>query len=223
MNAAGVEARLQHIPTNLITGHLGAGKTTAILGLLARKPEGARWAVLINDFNQGGDGPKDLLGVGAKNVTVSKVEGGCICCTAQVSLRVELMRLLRKARPDRLLIEASALARPAAVLATLRDPWLADVLSPRATICIVDPRQFADRQLAAGEIYLDQFALAEVIIANKADLATQAQLEGLLDHARGLMPKKLRALAAVNGEFALDLLDLVAATTEKAAALTSAA
>jgi len=223
VNPAGVEPRLQHIPTSLITGYHGAGKTTAILGLLARKPEGERWAVLVNAFNQSGGAPADLLGFAGKDVTVSKIAGGCICCTAQVSLRVELMRLLRKARPDRLLIEASALARPAAVLATLRDPWLADVLSPRATICIVDPRQFADRQLAAGEIYLDQFALAEVIIANKADLAPQSQLQALLDHARALVPKKLRALTAVNGEFPLDLLDLVAATTEKAAALTSAA
>jgi len=207
-----MEARLQHIPANLITGYLGAGKTTAIRGLLARRPEGERWAVLVNDAGLAGMGGGGYAGIVDKDVTVSKVAGGCICCSAKPSLRVALLQLLRKARPQRLLVEAAGLAHPAAVDDALRDPWLAGVLDLRASICIADPRQFADPRLAAAETYLEQLALADVIVASKTDVATPAQLQALLDYARGLRPPKLRTLPAGDGAFALELLDLAPAS-----------
>jgi len=203
-----VAARLQHIPTNLITGYRGAGKSSAILSLLARRPRGERWAVLVNDSSQSGARDWDYFAGGAEDVTVSVVAGGCICCTAKISLRVALTQLLRKARPQRLLIEPASLAHTAAVIDTLRDPWLAEALDLRATICIADPLQFADPLLAASEVYIGQLALADVVVASKDDLATSAQLQVLLDYARGLRPPKLRVLPARNGAFPLEWLDL---------------
>jgi G3E family GTPase len=214
-----MEARLQHIRTNLVTGYPGAGKTTAIRSLLALKPEGERWAVLVNDIGHGDTGGWDFPGIGNKDVTVGKVAGGCICCTARLSLRrVALIRLLRKARPQRLLIEAAGVAQPAAVMDTLRDPWVAEALDLRAAICIADPRQFADSLLAATEIYLDQLAFADVVIANKSDLATVSQLQALLDYARGLHPRKRRTRAARDGEFPFEWLDLAPAPRRPGAA-----
>jgi len=66
------------IPTNLISGFLGAGKTTAILHLLRQKPADERWAVLVNEFGEiGVDGA--LLG-NPDEVFIREVAGGCICC-----------------------------------------------------------------------------------------------------------------------------------------------
>lgn len=203
-----MQARLQHIRTNLVTGYPGAGKTAAIRSLLAFRPEGERWAVLVNDFGDGSSRGESFPGAGSEDVTVSRVAGGCICCTAKLSLRVALMRLLRKARPQRLLIEAAGVAHPAAVMDTLRDPWLAEALNLRAAICIADPRQFADPLLAASEIYLEHLAFADVVIANKSDVATASQLRALLDYARGLQPRKRRVRAARNGEFPFEWLNL---------------
>jgi len=79
------------ISTTLITGFLGVGKTTAIRHLLANKPAGQRWAVLVNEFGEIGiDGAvlSDESGV-----TVREIAGGCICCSQGPTLRVALTRL----------------------------------------------------------------------------------------------------------------------------------
>lgn len=217
-----MEARLRHIPTNLVTGCPGAGKTSAVRSLLARRPEGERWAVLVNDSGQTGIEDRGYSGVSSEDVTVSKVAGGCICCTAKLGLRVALIRLLRKARPQRLLIEAAGLAHPAAVIDALLDPWLAEALKLRATICVADPRQFADRLPAAADTYLEQLALADIIVAGKAGLATPAQVQALLDYARGLQPPK-HALPGGDSDLPLEWLDLAPMAAQRIPRVASAA
>lgn len=115
---------LSQIPTHLIAGPLGAGKTTLIRHLLAQKPAGECWAVLINEFGQIGLDAA-LLEQGDDGIAMAEVAGGCLCCVNGAPFQVGLGRLLRKARPDRLLIEPSGLGHPAQVLAQLRQPpWL---------------------------------------------------------------------------------------------------
>jgi G3E family GTPase len=97
--------------------------------LLSIKPSGERWAVLDND----GTG----LIAAAQDAQVSTLAGGCICC-ADVGLRVGLTRLLREARPQRLLLLPSAQARIPDVIRLLSDRWLAPVLDLRATIAVLD-------------------------------------------------------------------------------------
>ena len=103
---------LSQIPTHLIAGPLGAGKTTLIRHLLAQKPAGERWAVLINEFGQIGLDAA-LLEQGDDGIAMAEVAGGCLCCVNGAPFQVGLGRLLRKARPDRLLIEPSGLGHPA--------------------------------------------------------------------------------------------------------------
>lgn len=88
------------IPTNLILGFLGVGKTTAILNLLKHKPAGERWAVLVNEFGEVGiDGAMlDMEGA-----FVREVPGGCMCCVAGLPMQIGLNQLIHRARPDRLL------------------------------------------------------------------------------------------------------------------------
>ena len=111
---------IQAVPTTIVTGFLGVGKTTAILDLLARRPAGARWAVLVNEFGQVGLDGAILPSEGG--VVVREIAGGCVCCTAGPQLGVAINRLLREHRPDRLILEPTGLASPASILDLLRGP-----------------------------------------------------------------------------------------------------
>lgn len=114
---------LANIPTHLIAGPLGAGKTSLIRHLLAHKPAHERWAVLINEFGQIGLDQALLTG-SYDGVSLSEIPGGCLCCVAGAPFQVGLARLLRQARPDRLLIEPSGLGHPAELLRQLgQAPW----------------------------------------------------------------------------------------------------
>ena len=149
------------IPVLLIIGATGAGKTTLVSRLLAQRPHDERRAVLVNDF--GTTTLNDPALATERGVTVREV-AGCICCTAHVALRTALIALLREARPQRLLIEASAAARPAALLRVLSEPGLAGSIDLRRTICVVEPRQLADARYASNDVYREQIAAADAIV-----------------------------------------------------------
>ena len=91
---------LQHIPTHVIAGALGAGKTSVLRSLMAQRPSAERWAVLINEF---GDIVLDsaLLDGNQDGVSFTEVAGGCVCCVNGVTFQVALVRLLRKDKNDR--------------------------------------------------------------------------------------------------------------------------
>ena len=181
-------------PVNLITGFLGVGKTTALLHLLAQRPPGARWAVLVNEFGQVGIDGVTLEQAG---IAVREVLGGCICCSAQLPLRVTLTRLLREVKPQRLLIEPTGLGHPAGVIDVLRSEGLSSAVELRNVIGLVDPRQLSDEQYRSLETYQDQLVLADVLVANKCDLATPTQLQAFEEFAANCYPPK-RLVAQVN-------------------------
>ncbi len=119
-----------------------------------------------------------------------EVPGGCICCSAQLPLRVTLTRLLREVKPERVLIEPTGLGHPAGVIDVLRSEGLASAVELRNVICLVDPRQLGDEKYRMLETYQDQLALADVLVANKCDLASAEQLKTFEDFAANFYPKK---------------------------------
>lgn len=197
-------------PVNLITGFLGVGKTTAILDLLARRPAGSPWAVLVNEFGQVGIDGATLTQDG---VAVREVPGGCICCTAQLPLRVALTKLMREVRPERLLIEPTGLGHPAGVIDVLRGEGLASALELRNVICLVDPRQLSDEQYRGLETYQDQIALADVLVANKCDLASPQHLQAFTEFAARIYPPKRLVAQACQGRLDAAWLDIESAAS----------
>ncbi len=133
---------LQNIPTHVIAGLLGAGKTSLIRQLMAQRPEGERWAVLINEFGQIGLDAA-LLATGKDGIALGEVAGGCLCCVNGAPFQVGLGRLLRQSRPHRLFIEPSGLGHPAQLLKQLSEvPW-AGVLDVQPTIIVLDAQAMA--------------------------------------------------------------------------------
>ncbi|TWI57699.1 G3E family GTPase [Pseudomonas duriflava] len=128
---------LENIPTHLIAGSLGAGKTSLIRHLMTQRPEHEKWAVLINEFGQIGLDAA-LLHTTREGVVLSEIAGGCLCCVNNAPFHVALGRLLRKAKPQRLFIEPSGLGHPAALRKQLTQaPWQS-VLSLQPLILVVD-------------------------------------------------------------------------------------
>ncbi|VVP46488.1 CobW family GTP-binding protein [Pseudomonas fluorescens] len=165
---------LQNIPTHVIAGPLGAGKTSLIKHLLAQRPTGERWAVLINEFGQIGIDAA-LLTQEADGIALGEVAGGCLCCVNGAPFQVGLGRLLRKARPDRLFIEPSGLGHPVQLLKQLSEaPWQG-VLSLQPSVLVLDAQA-----LAAGKPLPE----AQQEALNSAGLLLMNKSEGLEDADR---------------------------------------
>jgi len=207
------ELPVQNVPVTIITGFLGVGKTTAILDLFRHRPPGERWAVLVNEFGQVGIDGAALAGEGAEEgddsgYAVREISGGCICCTAGMKLQIGLVRLLREERPDRLLIEPTGLAHPATIVDLLRKPGIREAVAPRATIGLVDPRQFLSEKYQENFTYEDQVALSDVLVANRCDLASDEQIAGFRARADALFPPKLVVATTRDGVLDPAWLDL---------------
>jgi len=151
------------VATHLIMGATSAGKTTLIRGLLAQRPPQESWAVLVNDFG--------TARIDAHEKVALREVSGCMCCTGRVTLSIGLVRLLRESQPQRLLIEASAAVRPAALLAVLHEDGIAAAIDLRTSICVIDPRQFTDPRVGEREDYHEQIATASNIVVNWRDAA----------------------------------------------------
>ncbi|KRP60228.1 CobW family GTP-binding protein [Pseudomonas orientalis] len=133
---------LQNIPTHVIAGPLGAGKTSLIKHLLSQRPANERWAVLINEFGQIGLDAA-LLTQNDDGIALGEVAGGCLCCVNGAPFQVGLGRLLRRAKPDRLFIEPSGLGHPAQLLEQLSQaPWQ-DVLAVQPCVLVLDAQALA--------------------------------------------------------------------------------
>ncbi|UST74451.1 cobalamin biosynthesis protein CobW [Pseudomonas siliginis] len=158
---------LQNIPTHVIAGPLGAGKTSLIRQLLAQRPADERWAVLINEFGQIGLDAA-LLTRDDDGIALGEVAGGCLCCVNGAPFQIGLGRLLRKARPDRLFIEPSGLGHPAQLLKQLNEaPWLG-VLAVQPCVLVLDAQALhAGRDLPDAQ--QQALASAGLLLLNKAE------------------------------------------------------
>ncbi len=156
------------VPTNLITGFLGAGKTTAIRGLLPRRPAGARWSVFVNEYGMVSI-DQALLEDGSPDVAVQELGGGCFCCSTSLPLGPLLEQFVRQSRPDRLLIEPSGAGHPARVIDTLRSGRFANLIDLRATVCLVDPQDFDNPRVVHRDVFHDQIQMADVVVLNWLD------------------------------------------------------
>lgn len=207
---------IKAVPTNIITGFLGVGKTSAILHLLNSKPDSERWAVLVNEFGEiGVDGSLfESLHEKQQGVFVREVPGGCMCCTAGLPMQVALNQLLSQARPDRLLIEPTGLGHPKEVLEVLSDEHYQDVLSLQKTLTLVDARNLSDERYRSNDTFNQQIAIADIVVGNKLDLYQGSEQETLKAYVQKIGQAHTQIVFCEQGKIDFSLLQGETLTNE---------
>ncbi len=153
--------------TTLITGFLGAGKTTFINQLIAHF-DSRQWALLINEMGQIGiDG---ALIDSKDGMMMKQINGGCICCSSQLPLQVSLVQLF-KHKPARLIIEPTGLAHPKQLLQILNEPHWRSSIHLKSVIGLLNARQWTQDKYKNHEQFLAHVKYSDVIIVNRYEPA----------------------------------------------------
>jgi len=171
---------------NLLFGFLGSGKTTLARHLLSNLEPGVKTAVIVNEFGEVGVDGEILKGA---NVDVVELNSGCLCCTLRGSLMMAVEELREKSAVERVIVEATGVAQPAELLETLADKSMKGGLEIGPLVTVVDVAKFPKLVSMLGDFYQDQIENADVIVANKIDLATPEQLEAVARELRELNPE----------------------------------
>ena len=174
--------RYQGIKVTLITGFLGAGKTTLIRQLLEKAPTHERWAVLVNEF---GDIGLDSAFYSESGVAVKEVPGGCVCCTTSAAFQQGLNQLIRQYNPDRIFIEPSGLGHPKQIIQKLRGDSYQDVLLLTGAFCVLDARNLQNERYTKHAIFNDQIESANGIVLSHVDRYQQDDLNRVKEYFSG--------------------------------------
>lgn len=206
------------IPATIITGFLGAGKTTLVRHLLSQA-KGRRLAVIVNEFGSLGiDGEilKNCGIEGCREDDIVELANGCLCCTVADDFVPTMVRLIERSEPpDHIIIETSGLALPKPLLKAFHWPSVRSRLTVDGVVAVVDSPavlagRFADDPAAVAvqraddpsldhdnplaEVYEDQLNAADLVILNKTDLLSREDVEAL---AKAIAPKLPRAVKIV--------------------------
>jgi len=195
---------MKKIPTTVVTGFLGAGKTTLIRHLLDNAG-GRRIALIINEFGDLGVDGDILKGCGDEACTdddIFELSNGCICCTVAEDFIPTMEALLaRPDAPDHIVIETSGLALPQPLVRAFQWPQISTRVTVDGVVTVVDGKAVAEGLFAANldaveaqrkadenldhetplsELFEDQIAAADMIVVNKTDLLGEAEADDLV-------------------------------------------
>ncbi len=214
---------LSKTPCTIITGFLGAGKTTLVRHLL-ENAQGKRLAVLVNEFGDLGFDGEFLKGCGISGCTeedVVELPNGCICCTVADDFVPALEKLLNRADPPQhILIETSGLALPKPLVQAFNWPAIRARVTVDGVIAVVDGPAVAEGQFADDpdalaaqraqdasvdhdnpleEVFEDQILCADLILLNKSDLIDTATRERVKGEIAAHLPKAIKIVETSRG------------------------
>jgi G3E family GTPase len=170
------------IPLNLVSGFLGAGKTSAIRAQLKQR-SGEKVAIIVNDFGEAALDEQALAE--GEPFRITNIPGACVCCTAPEGF-VEALGAVLDQEPARILIEPTGLARPQDLIDTVRRSPHGERIALGPVIVLVDPARIESAE--SGSLFREQLEAADVLVANRTDLASSEQLERFDTLAAELWP-----------------------------------
>lgn len=208
------------VPCSIITGFLGAGKTTLVRHVL-ENAKGRRLAVIVNEFGDVGIDGEILKGCGIETCgedRIVELSNGCICCTVADDFVPALESLLAlDDPPQHILIETSGLALPKPLVQAFKWPAIASRVTVDGVVTVVDGAavaagRFADDPEALKlqrsddaslehdnpleEVYEDQLLCADLIILNKADLLSAAERDRVTEEIKAAIPRAVKVVAS---------------------------
>ena len=211
------------IPATIVTGFLGAGKTTLIRHLLETTRD-RRLALVINEFGDVGVDGEILRACGVDNCpdeNIVELANGCLCCTVADDFAPAIEALLaHEKRPDHIIIETSGLALPKPLVKAFDWPAICSRLTVDGVVAVVDGRAVAEGRFADDldaiareraedaavdhdnpleEVFEDQLACADLVILNKTDLLSETEEAGVLATLRAGAPRATKILRARQG------------------------
>ena len=216
-------SNLAKVPCTIVTGFLGAGKTTLVRNVLENADR--RLAVIVNEFGDVGIDGEILKSCGVENCpedAIVELANGCICCTVADDFVPALKSLLdRPNPPEHIVIETSGLALPKPLVQAFRWPAIKSRVTVDGVVAVVDGAALADGQVAADldalkrqraadtalghddpieEVFGDQIACADLVVLNKRDLLDDAGIERAMATVSGALPRAVRVVAVADGK-----------------------
>ncbi len=214
---------MRRIPATIVTGFLGAGKTSLVRHLIGAAT-GYRLAIIVNEFGELGIDRELLLGCGDENCRdddIVELANGCLCCTVADDFLPTLSKLIdRPEPPDHILIETSGLALPKPLVQAFAWPEIRTATTVDGVLTVIDAAalaagRFADDPAAVAaqrasdptiehdnpleEVFGDQLACADLVILNKTDLVAPDELARLTDEIAARLRPGVRIVAARDG------------------------
>ena len=219
----GTLARLGRVPCTIVTGFLGAGKTTLIRHVLANA-QGRRLAVIVNEFGDVGIDGEILKGCGnaaCPEENIVELANGCICCTVADEFVPALDAILARDGVEHIVIETSGLALPKPLVQAFHWPAIKNRVTVDGVVVVVDGAALADGRVAHDldalarqrvadtalehddpieEVFEDQIACADLVVLNKRDLIDAAGMEKARAAIAKVLPRSVKMVAAADGK-----------------------
>ena len=212
------------VPCTIVTGFLGAGKTTLIRHVLAHT-NGRRLAVIVNEFGDVGIDGEILKGCGDEacpQENIVELANGCLCCTVADDFVPALDTILaRKPLVEHIVIETSGLALPKPLVQAFHWPAIKSRVTVDGVVAVVDGAALAEGRLAADldalarqraadaaldhddpieEVFDDQIACADLVVLNKRDLLDAVGAEKAIAAIVRALPRAVKIVPVANGK-----------------------
>src|SRR5579872_4049839 len=214
---------LARVPCTIVTGFLGAGKTTLIRHVLAN-PQGRRLAVIVNEFGDVGIDGEILKGCGNEacpEENIVELANGCLCCTVADEFVPPLDAILARDGVEHIVIETSGLALPKPLVQAFHWPAINSRVTVDGVVVVVDGAALAEGRVAKDlealaqqrrsdpslthddpieEVFDDQIACADLVVLNKRDLIDDAGLEKAREAVAKVLPRSVKVLTVADGK-----------------------
>jgi cobalamin biosynthesis protein CobW len=218
-----MNSSVARVPCTIVTGFLGAGKTTLIRHVLANA-NGRKLAVIVNEFGDVGIDGEILKGCGNEacpEENIVELANGCLCCTVADEFVPALDAILAKGGVEHIVIETSGLALPKPLVQAFHWPAIKSRVTVDSVVVVVDGAALADGRVAhdldalaqqrstdsaldhdnpVEEVFEDQIACADLVVLNKRDLLDEAGMERARAAIASALPRSVKVIPATDGK-----------------------